>query len=88
MSVTGCHAGAFLSDVELSAGSVHIILDSSVERAQRVNSIEATNINFHNDLVNITSGQLRNLGSLYFPNKSASNARPTCMECYDFCNLM
>ena len=29
---------------------------------QRVNSIEVTNINFHNGLVKIISGQLRNLG--------------------------
>jgi len=29
---------------------------------QEVNSIEVTNINFHNGLVKITSGQLRNLG--------------------------
>jgi len=29
---------------------------------KEVNSIEATNFNVHNDLVKITSGQLRNLG--------------------------
>jgi len=41
-----------------------IILDSSVYITQSVSSIEGTKINFYNDLVNITSGQLRNLGSM------------------------
>jgi hypothetical protein len=33
---------------------------------QRVNSIEVKNINFHNGLVKIISGQLRNLGLMRY----------------------
>ena len=40
-----------------------MILDNRVRSDLTVISIEVTNINNHNDLVRITSGQLRNLGS-------------------------